>query len=223
MDLALDESPGTGWPAEIWDKTAEPGGMAVNYVSWHECREWLHRLNYWITGQWPALGGFGSAPKLVLPSEAQWEVACRAGKNNVFHFGDTLDYKWARYDSSYSYGLGRRSDKKWAQQGMNGAFGLFNSLGIADLHGQVFEWCADSWHPNPIGPGWREDGQPWSDQDSYLLGIGHAQAKWKPLRGGSWTSGVLWNRSSMRFAHRPEGSLLSAGFRPTCTYLAEID
>jgi formylglycine-generating enzyme required for sulfatase activity len=140
IDVALDESPGTGWPAEIWDKTAEPGGMAVNYISWHECREWLHRLNNWITRKWPALGGLGSAPKLYLPSEAQWEVACRAGKNNVFHFGDTLDYKWARYDSSYAYGLGRRADKKWSQQGINGAFGLVNSFGLADLHGQVFEW-----------------------------------------------------------------------------------
>jgi len=51
----------------------------VDSVSWHMTQEWLQRLNRWLQEQWPELGGSGEAPQLALPSENQWEGACRAG------------------------------------------------------------------------------------------------------------------------------------------------
>jgi len=81
-------------------------------VSWNQGREWLGRLNRWLREQWRELGGNGEAPQLALPSENQWEGACRPGARTPFHFGDTLDGSWARYDATASTdGRGRKGAK----------------------------------------------------------------------------------------------------------------
>jgi formylglycine-generating enzyme required for sulfatase activity len=161
------------------------------------------------------LGGSGEAPQLALPSENQWEGACRAGAATAFHFGDTLDASWARYDASYTFGRGRKGVKT-KQPGLNGASGLVNRWGLAELHGQLFEWCEDSWHPNPVGEGHPEDGEPWREEDGDLVRRESGQRGWKLLRGGSWIDDPHYCRAAFRCGNHPADVLTVVGFRPCC-------
>ena len=148
----ISQAPGTYEAKGLWESYAQPGGLAVESVSWNDCQEWLQRLNLWLKEQWPELGGQGEAPQLALPSESQWEAACRAGASTPFHFGNTLDARWANYDAGYTYGPGRKGAYRQRPVPM-GFFGLVNRWGLAEMHGQLLEWCADQWHRSPI----RED------------------------------------------------------------------
>ena len=128
------------------------------FRSWLNCQEWLGRLNRWLLEQWSEMGGQGDSPQLALPGEGQWEVACRAGAGTPFHFGDVLDATWANFDGGYTYGPSRKGVYRQRPVPM-GYFGLVNRWGLAELHGQLFEWCGDQWHPDPTGECWPCDGQ----------------------------------------------------------------
>ena len=121
-------------------------------MSWNDCQEWLRRLNRWLRQEWPSLAGGGEAPQLALPSEGQWEAACRAGAGTPFHFGDLLDASWANFDGSYTYGPGRKGPYRQRPVPI-GALGLVNSWGLAETHGQLSEWCGEQWHRDPCGRG----------------------------------------------------------------------
>jgi formylglycine-generating enzyme required for sulfatase activity len=211
----LDAAPGKATPEILWERHGQPGELAVDSVSWQQGREWLGRLNRWLKEQWQGLGGSGEAPQLALPSENQWEGACRAGTTTPFHYGDTLDGSWARYDASYTFGLGRKGAKS-KQPWLNGASGLVNRWGLAELHGQLYEWCEDSWHPNPVGQGRPEDGQPWRDEDADLVRRESGQRGWKLLRGGSWLDDPHDARAAFRLSRHPDHVLTDVGVRPGC-------
>ena len=91
IEREVDGAPGKANPESLWERHGQPGELAVDSVNWYQSREWLQRLNRWFKEQWQGLGGSGEAPQLALPSENQWEGACRAGAATPFHFGDTLD------------------------------------------------------------------------------------------------------------------------------------
>jgi formylglycine-generating enzyme required for sulfatase activity len=211
----LDGAPGAAKPESLLDRYGQPGELAVDGVSWHQGREWLGRLNGWLQQQWPELGGSGVAPQLVLPSENQWEGACRAGAATPFHFGDTLDGSWARCNSAYPFGRGRKGWKA-KQPWLNGSSGLVNQWGLAELHGQLFEWCEDSWHPNPMAEGRPENGEPWRQEDGELLRRDSSQRRWKLLRGGSWFDGPHGCRAAFRNGNPPAYVSTSIGVRPCC-------
>jgi formylglycine-generating enzyme required for sulfatase activity len=208
-------TPGSYKPDDLWERFAQPGGLPVDSVSWNDCQEWLGRLNRWLLEQWSELGGQGDAPQLALPGEGQWEVACRAGASTPFHFGNTLDSSWANYDGGYTYGPGRKGAYRQRPVSV-GFFGLVNRWGLAEMHGQLYEWCGDQWHPDPTAEGWSSAGLPWQGVDPALEALGTAQKELKLLRGGSWFFGPR----SCRAANR--GSLLPAlvgtdfGVRPCC-------
>jgi formylglycine-generating enzyme required for sulfatase activity len=214
-EQGLDGAPGAAKPESLWDQHGQPGELAVDSVSWHQSREWLLRLNRWLQEQWQELGGSGEAPQLALPSENQWEGACRAGAATPFHFGDTLDASWARYDASTTFGRGRKGAKT-KQPGLNGTSGLVNRWGLAELHGQVTELCEDSWHPNPVAEGHPEDGEPWREEDGDLVRRESGQRGWKLLRGGAWFSDPLSCRAAFRDSFRPANFNPFVGFRPCC-------
>jgi formylglycine-generating enzyme required for sulfatase activity len=215
IERELEESPGAAKPESLWDQHGQLGELAVDNVSWRQSREWLQRLNCWLQEYWPVLGGSGEASQLALPCENQWEGACRAGSATPFHFGDTLDGSWARYNGSFIFGRGRKGVKT-KQQGLNGASGLVNRWGLAELHGQLFEWCEDSWHPNPVAEGHPEDGEPWREEDRDLVRRESGQLSWKLLRGGSWFGEPHGCRAAFRYSFHPADITPQVGFRPCC-------
>ena len=148
----------------------------------------------------------------ALPSESQWEASCRAGSRTPFHFGDTLDACWANYDGNYMYGAGRKG--VFRQRPLSvGAFGLVNRWGLAELHGQLFEWCADQWHRDPVA-GLAGDGSPLEGPDPEL--DGNQEQAHRLLRGGSWFSDPHGARAALRDCLLPVSLLADVGVRPGC-------
>ncbi|MFM9101582.1 MAG: formylglycine-generating enzyme family protein, partial [Cyanobium sp.] len=209
-DLSL--TPGTYDAKGLWESHAQPGGLAVNSVSWNDSQEWLKRLNLWLAQKWPELGGKGEAPEFALPSESQWEAACRAGRGTPFHFGDTLDASWANYRGDYTYGPGRKGIFRQRVVSI-GAFGLVNRWGLAEMHGQLNEWCADQWHRDPLA-GSAGDGSPLVGPDPEVEGP--QEQTYRLLRGGSWFVNPRYARAAFRLSSHPDDLDTSVGVRPGC-------
>ncbi|MGK7922892.1 MAG: SUMF1/EgtB/PvdO family nonheme iron enzyme, partial [Trichodesmium sp.] len=131
----------------------------VERVNWHEAVEFCKRLSK-LTGK-----------NYRLPSEAEWEYACRAGTTTPFHFGETIttdlaNYRGTDYEEmkwSGSYGEGPKGEYR-EQTTPVGYFDVVNSFGLSDMHGNVWEWCADEWHDNYENA--PSDGKPWLDGDN---------------------------------------------------------
>jgi formylglycine-generating enzyme required for sulfatase activity len=238
----LQASPGTFREEDCWERYGQPGALPVDGVSWNQCQHWLEALNGWLASRWlqwaeetPGLGS--QAAQLALPSESQWEAACRAveassaeaPKSPPFHFGATLDPSWARYDATYTYGRGRRGDYKKRPVPI-GFFGLVNRWGLAEMHGQLAEWCADQWHRSPIPVdqgkrrGWSGgggtpqallDGSAIEGPDPGLAEVPGEQ-EMKLLRGGSWIFYPLNARAAFRNGNHPDADYADVGVRPGC-------
>jgi formylglycine-generating enzyme required for sulfatase activity len=198
----------------LWESYAQPRGLAVDSVSWNGCQEWLRRLNRWLVVHWQEQGGQGEAPQLALPSESQWEAACRTGGSTPFHFGDTLDACWANYNGNYTYGRGRKGAYRQRPVPM-GFFGLVNRWGLAEMHGQLFEWCADQWHRDPVA-GSAGDGSPVDELDPELEG--NQEQAYRLLRGGSWIINPLIARAAFRNGDHPAYVNADVGVRPGCFF-----
>jgi len=104
--------------------------LPVESVSWEDCQKFLEKLNGRVSG-----GGFR------LPTEAQWEYACRAGTTTPFHFGETISTERANYNGNYTYGNGGKG--VWRQKTTVVSSFPSNAWGLHDMHGNVWEWCAD--------------------------------------------------------------------------------
>jgi formylglycine-generating enzyme required for sulfatase activity len=215
VERELNPTPGSYKPDDLWERFAQPGALPVDSVSWLDCQEWLSRLNRWLLWQSSGQGGQGDAPQLTLPGEGQWEAACRAGAGTPFHFGATLDSSWANYDGGYTYGPGRKGVYRQRPVPM-GFFGLVNRRGLAEMHGQLFEWCGDQWHPDPTCEGWPSAGLPWDGLDPALDALGTAQKEWKLLRGGSWFNEPHLARAANRNGSPPAIVNPNGGVRPCC-------
>ena len=212
LQSGLKITPGSFKPAGLWEVYGQPACLPVDSVSWNDCKEWLTRLNRWLRKQWPDLGGTVEAPELRLPGEGEWEVACRAGERWPFHFGDTLDPSWANYDHTYGYGAGRRKDTYPQRPLVIGSHGLVNRWGLAEMHGQLYEWCSDLWHPSPLGG--PQDGSPW--EEPARLPEAAPRGDHRLLRGASWINGPRNCRAAYRFCVRPNGVNTNIGVRPCC-------
>jgi formylglycine-generating enzyme required for sulfatase activity len=147
----------------------------VEKVSWWDAIEFCDRLSQ-KTGR-----------PYRLPSEAEWEYACRAGTTTPFYFGETISTDQANYDGNYVCGAG----KKGVYREKTTDVGSFpaNAFELYDMHGNVWEWCADPWHENYEGA--PIDGSLWelkSDKDNDL----------RLVRGGSWLNDPRGCRSAIR-------------------------
>jgi formylglycine-generating enzyme required for sulfatase activity len=170
----------------------------VEQVSWLDAMEFCSRLSQ-RTGR-----------SYTLPSEAQWEYACRAGTKTPFHFGDTISSVLANYDGKYAYAEG----PKGIYREQTTPVGMFpaNAWGLHDMHGNVWEWCWDEWHDNYNGA--PTDGSAWVD---YAEGQKSKEwAKSRLLRGGSWRYLPAFCRSAYRGSALPGFRDGSIGFRVCC-------
>ncbi len=156
-------------PKIEWDLNLSPSGFSgdnrpVERVSWEEAVEFCKRLSK-ETGK-----------EYRLPSEAQWEYACRAGTTTPFHFGETITPDLANYNGNRStYANGPKGIYRVTTTPV-GQF-LPNAFGLYDMHGNVWEWCEDDWHRN-----YRDN--PPSDGSAWKGSNGSS----KVLRGGSWST-----------------------------------
>ena len=122
----------------------------VENVSWHDCVKFCKRL-------------FDKTGKAYrLPSESEWEYACRAGTTTPFYFGETITTDLANYDGNYTYASG----PKGVYRSQTTDVGSFppNAFGLYDMHGNVWEWCADLRHDNYDGA--PTDGSAWLENKS---------------------------------------------------------
>ena len=124
-----------------------------------------------------------------LPSEAEWEYACRAGTKTPFSFGDNITTDLVNYNGNYPY----KSAPKGKYREQTTDVGTFpptfppNPFGLYDMHGNVWEWCEDDWHENYIDA--PTDGSAWNSQSG---------SNTKLLRGGSWRDDAGFCRSAIR-------------------------
>ena len=161
----------------------------VEKVSWNEAVEFCNRLSQHTGNQYG------------LPSEAQWEYACRAGTTTPFHFGGTILPELSNYRCSESYDGGATETHRQEITPV-GEFETANAFGLYGMHGNVWEWCADQWLGNYEGA--PVDGKAWltDKKDANRL-----------LRGGSWNDYPRHCRSAFRYYYWPDDRNDTIGFR----------
>jgi len=168
------------WSGEKYVRD-DPGNPAA-YVSWNNCRDFIRKLNQMEGGN-----------KYRLPTEAEWEYACRAGSSTRFCFGDSDsrlgDYAW--YDKN-AWNVGEKYAHKVGTKRPN-AWGLY------DMHGNVYEWCQD----------WSGD----YSSDSVTDPTGPSSGSYRVNRGGSWSHGAGSCRSADRGGLEPGRRGDDLGFR----------
>ncbi len=172
------------------------------YISWDDAKNFITALNTHISNT-------GQGPLTVrLPSEAEWEYACRAGTQTRFFFGDSLDCGDDAQDCAAGTLPGNRSDYMW-YWGNNSPSGskpvgtkLPNQFGLFDMHGNVWEWCEDDWHSSYNGA--PVNGSAWVD---------NPRASLRVVRGGYWCTYARICRSASRHIIYPMDRHDRGGFR----------
>jgi formylglycine-generating enzyme required for sulfatase activity len=187
-----------GFPKVNIDLKPDPSNFKgakrpVEQVSWDDAVEFCARLSK-QTGR-----------KYRLPSEAEWEYACRAGTTTPFHFGKTITTDLANYDGNYTYGSGSKGQYR-NQTTDIGSFPA-NAFGLYDMHGNVWEWCEDTWHENYNGA--PIDGSAWLNSNN--------NNRSRLLRGGSWVNDPEYCRCAFRsFSDSDVRNSNIVGFRIVC-------
>ncbi|TVP61975.1 MAG: formylglycine-generating enzyme family protein [Leptolyngbya sp. LCM1.Bin17] len=152
----------------------------VEQISWLEAVEFCGRLSL-HTGR-----------PYRLPTEAEWEYACRAGTKTPFHFGETITTNLANYNGADephgAYGRGPNGENRQTTTSVD-QFGIANTFGLCDMHGNVWEWCQDEW----------------------------CQNYHRVVRGGSWYCTPQRCRSASRFHFSPAAYHPDLGFRVACS------
>ncbi|NCR36964.1 MAG: formylglycine-generating enzyme family protein [Microcystis aeruginosa S11-01] len=148
--------------------------LPVERVNWYEATEFCKRLSRETKREYR------------LPSEAEWEYACRAGTTTAFHFGERITADLANYQATETY-ADEPTGKYRGKTTPVGYFQAANAFGLYDMHGNVWEWCADTWHENYYGA--PTDGSAW---------IKNGNDNSSPLRGGSWSYDPNHCRSAFR-------------------------
>jgi formylglycine-generating enzyme required for sulfatase activity/uncharacterized caspase-like protein len=162
----------------------------VEKVSWNNAVDFCQKLSQ-KTGR-----------EYRLPSEAEWEYACRAKTTTPFHFGETITTELANYNGTSIYA----SEPKGKHLQRTTDVGIFppNAFGLYDMHGNVWEWCQDDWHNNYIDA--PKDGSGWTSRSGNT----------KLLRGGSWHYDPDGCRSASRVSNTLDNDH-GIGFRVVCS------
>ncbi|HEY7545250.1 MAG TPA: formylglycine-generating enzyme family protein, partial [Blastocatellia bacterium] len=163
--------------------------LPIEQVSWEDAVEFCERLTQ-ATGR-----------NYRLPSEAEWEYACRAYTSTPFHFGPTITTEVANYNGKQPYGKAARGGSHQATTPV-GSYDAANTFGLFDMHGNVWEWCLDLWHDCYEGA--PADGSAWQ--------TGGNEGK-RILRGGAWGFSASSCRSANRYKFAATGKNYLTGFR----------
>jgi formylglycine-generating enzyme required for sulfatase activity len=175
----------------------EADRLPVVLVSWLDAQEFCDRLTQ------------ATSRPYGLPSEAEWEYACRAGTTTPFAYGETLTPELANYDWEKTYGdFGVAAKKDLGKPSEVGKFPA-NAWGLYDMHGNVWEWCADDWHSSYEGA--PVDGSVWAGKNAET-------ASRKVFRGGSWADDPQNCRSAIRDAYDADHASDGYGFRLVCQF-----
>lgn len=181
-------------------KDLDPSRLPVDNVTWYAAVEFCERLS-----NLPREKKAGRIYR--LPSEAEWEYACRAGTTTSFSFGDALSSEQANFNGAHPFGRARAGPflNRTATVGSYEP----NAFGLYDMHGNLHEWCQDRFDrdyykaspvENPHGPG---------------------KGNSRVIRGGDWYSDGRDCRSAFRYADIPEGRFYALGMRVVCELVSE--
>ncbi|MEM9485304.1 MAG: formylglycine-generating enzyme family protein [Cyanobacteria bacterium P01_F01_bin.116] len=171
------------------DLNYDPSGFKgdnrpVERVSWYDAVEFCKRLSA------------HASRKYGLPSEAEWEYACRAETKTLYHFGEIITTEVVNYCDN-----DQRGEYQVGTTPVN-YFDVANAFGLCDMHGNVDEWCQDHWHDNyEQAP---TDGSAWVMSNNSATRL---------LRGGSWTNNLKDCRSASRDVTSPSLRNNNLGFR----------
>jgi formylglycine-generating enzyme required for sulfatase activity len=168
------------------------GNRPVINVNWEDAQAFLAWLN-------EKAGLEGRPDAYRLPSEAEWEYACRAGTTTPFSFGATVSTAQANYNGDYTYGAGKKGE--YRQETMPVGSFPANPFGLHEMHGNVWEWCQDCWTANYNGA--PSDGAAWTT----------GNCSQRVLRGGSWYNFPQYLRSADRGVNDPTNRHSGNGFR----------
>jgi formylglycine-generating enzyme required for sulfatase activity len=161
----------------------------VEQVSWYEAHEFIKKLNEMSDGY-----------LYRLPSEAEWEYACRAGTTMAFAFGDGLSSSQANFNGGHPYG--NAPEGTWVKKTTPVGSYQPNAWGLYDMHGNVYEWVEDIWADSYNGL--VVDGSP---------NANNGDPNYRVLRGGSWTNHAKYCRSAYRNRVTPDYRSLDSGLR----------
>ncbi|PSB22892.1 hypothetical protein C7B76_02355 [filamentous cyanobacterium CCP2] len=164
----------------------------VERVTWYDAVEFCDRLSVYTKREYH------------LPTEAEWEYACRAGITTPFHFGETISSELVNYAASETYNNGSKGEYRKETTPVD-HFGIANAFGLCDMHGNVWEWCLDHWHDNYEGA--PIDGSAWLTDNEDASRV---------IRGGSWYDFPWACRSAYRYSGSPVSQHYFIGFRVVC-------
>ena len=163
-------------------------------VSWRDALDFCQRLR------------LRSGKNYTLPSEAQWEYACRAGTTTPFYFGETISSELANYNGNYAYGDSPKGE--YRKQTSDVEMFPANAWGLHDMQSNVWEWCFDHWHDNYVGA--PDDCRPWLEKDDLEL------PRERVMRGGSWNSEAVECSAACRSFSAPHVTDEKIGFPVVC-------
>jgi len=175
-------------PAKFVAQNLSQSNRPIERVSWFDCQLFCQKLSE-LTGR-----------EFRLPTEAEWEYACRGKTTTPFHYGATIGTELANYNGEDVYGSGFEGENRHETTPVD--YFPPNRFGLYDLHGNVAEWCADSWHDSyknaPV------DGSAWTSNNPQDLRV---------LRGGSWLHLPGSCRSAQRIKSASKNKSDAFGFR----------
>ncbi|WP_455208868.1 formylglycine-generating enzyme family protein [Kaarinaea lacus] len=177
-----------GWGTEYWGRN----NMPVFDVTWQDAQRYVE----WLSEQ--------TGERYRLPSEAEWEYAARAGTTTAFSAGDCINTDQANFHGRYEFGDCPLPD---AYRGKATPVGSFkpNTWGLYDVHGNMFEWTGDCWHPSYDGA--PDNGTAWMNEGDDV------NCERRVLRGGSWSGRPVDIRSANRSHNDADFRSIFIGFR----------
>lgn len=181
----------TGYYADLWE---DPGftqddSHPVVCVNWHDARAYAN----WLSIE--------TGVRYRLPTEAEWEYACRAGTTTPFWWGSSITTDQANYNGNYTY-EGGGSKGEYRKRTMPVESFEANPWGLYQVHGNVWEWCEDVWNDDHDGA--PADGSAWEAGGDQSLRV---------LRGGSWDIVPQGLRSAFRSRNSADDRYIAIGFR----------